>query len=666
MKAKQLIRIVAIAAWLAMLALITTQLPASLSAATQPPGIVPHLAPLNAPRDGNVWSALGSGLSNGGEVLALAVNTDGALYAGGNFYYLVYPSFLVNDIAKWDGSSWSKVGHGLDSGVAAIAVDASGNVYAGGFFTRACGNDNCDTGNTTVNYIAKWNGSSWSSLGSGMSGGTGGTGVWALAVDASQNLYVGGGFTTAGGVPANYIAKWDGSSWSALGTGMNDRVYALAVDGGNLYAGGNFTTAGGVSANRVAKWNGSTWSALGSGLNAGVVALAVDSNHMLYAGGGFTSAGTCTSANGCNRIAKWNGTTSVWSALGTGMNNTVDALLVDGSNVYAGGYFTTPANYIAKWNGSAWSALGTGMSGGTPIVYALAKDGDKIYAGGNFTAAGGTTAYHIAKWSLPTAVYVDPSSNCGGQTPCDTTVQTAVSDVSAGGTVNVNPATYNEIVNISKNQTLSATSGTVLIRDLVIGSGNVVTLSGDVQTTGDATGSVCRIGPFSTSQDYSFGNPNVKLNFASVTNNANPSITLNLAKSQPPEFTTAISRTYSITPTDVTAYNAMLYLRYTDAEVTSSGENESKLVLWRYNPSTSRYELRGGTVDQTNNFVSLSGVAEFSNWAIASNGAPNDVTLSTFSAHTVDNDTLMFWKFGIVAMMIAGGGIYIVLKLITR
>ncbi|MBU1910719.1 MAG: choice-of-anchor D domain-containing protein, partial [Verrucomicrobia bacterium] len=79
--------------------------------------------------------------------------------------------------------------------------------------------------------------------------------VLALAHDGT-NLYAGGEFTTAGGVAANFVAKWDPASgtWTNLGSGMNENVYALTHDGPNLYAGGNFTTAGGVAANKVAKW----------------------------------------------------------------------------------------------------------------------------------------------------------------------------------------------------------------------------------------------------------------------------------------------------------------------------------------------------------------------------------------------------------------------------
>ena len=129
-------------------------------------------------------------------------------------------------------------------------------------------------------------------------------------------MYAGGDFLRAGGSVANSIAQWNGSSWSALGSGMNREVFALAVSGGMLYAGGTFTTAGGSPANSIAKWNGSSWSALGSGVSgpdlnygngSGVNALAV-SGGTLYAGGGFTSAG----GSPANAIAKWNG--SSWSA----------------------------------------------------------------------------------------------------------------------------------------------------------------------------------------------------------------------------------------------------------------------------------------------------------------------------------------------------------------
>jgi hypothetical protein len=68
--------------------------------------------------------------------------------------------------------------------------------------------------------------------------------VVALAVSGSD-VYAAGGFTTPGGGAGSRIIKWDGSSWSALGSGMNHSVRALAVSGTDLYVGGDFTTAGG-------------------------------------------------------------------------------------------------------------------------------------------------------------------------------------------------------------------------------------------------------------------------------------------------------------------------------------------------------------------------------------------------------------------------------------
>ena len=98
----------------------------------------------------------------------------------------------------------------------------------------------------------------WSSMG-GIPGAD--NTVYAAVVDGSGNLYIGGWFTVAGDVIANSVAKWNGSSWSALGSGIIGNnipgvfsgVSALAVSGNDLYVGGRFTTAGGQAATNIAK-----------------------------------------------------------------------------------------------------------------------------------------------------------------------------------------------------------------------------------------------------------------------------------------------------------------------------------------------------------------------------------------------------------------------------
>ena len=128
--------------------------------------------------------------------------------------------------------------------------------------------------------------------------------VYAVLI-VGNDLYIGGIFTQAGGMDANYIAEWNGSVWSAMGAGTDDQVLALTTSGGNVYAGGRFTHAGGVSASHVAMWNTTThtWSALGSGTDDFVLAMTA-SGSTVYAGGGFTHAGGISA----NYIAQWNGT----------------------------------------------------------------------------------------------------------------------------------------------------------------------------------------------------------------------------------------------------------------------------------------------------------------------------------------------------------------------
>ncbi|MBI5865254.1 MAG: hypothetical protein HZB38_12235 [Planctomycetes bacterium] len=295
----------------------------------------------------------------------------------------------------------------MNDWVRALSVFDSGSgpaLYAGGGFT--------DAGGVVANRIAKWNGAAWSALGSGLN-----NPASALTVfddGSGPALFAGGTFSDAGGIAANYIAKWNGSSWSPLGSGItggplaNVRALAVFDDGGGLalYAGGDFYTAGGVSAGSIAKWDGSDWSPLGAvGMDSMVYTLCVfgdAADQALYAGGTFRTAGGVSA----NYIAKWNGST--WSALGSGMNGVVNALSVfddgRGPALFAGGDFPAAggvaATRIARWSSSGWSALGNGMS---HAVYSLAvmNDGStpSLYAGGLFTAAGGALMNGIARWN---------------------------------------------------------------------------------------------------------------------------------------------------------------------------------------------------------------------------------------------------------------------------
>jgi hypothetical protein len=206
----------------------------------------------------------------------------------------------TDGIARWTGSAWQALGTGCSGGsntVNALAFDQSGNLYATGDFTQMGG-----VANTA--YIAKWNGTSWSAVSTGL----GGVGL-ALAVAPGGDLYIGGSFTNLGDANGDYIVKWNGTAFSSLSTGMNGAVYSLAFDDdGTLYAGGVFTTAGGVTVNYVAKWNGTTFKALESGLSGGTGCFALNFvDGLLYATGDFTAAGSLT----VDRVATWNGSTWV-------------------------------------------------------------------------------------------------------------------------------------------------------------------------------------------------------------------------------------------------------------------------------------------------------------------------------------------------------------------
>ncbi|MBP9884234.1 MAG: T9SS type A sorting domain-containing protein [Chitinophagales bacterium] len=339
------------------------------------------LAVLSFQSNAQTWSSLGTGVPD----WTYSVGTfNGELYAG-----------TATGILKFNGASWEVVGEGLLGEVDAIAV-YNGELIAAGKFVMA--------GTKVVNFIARWNGTTWKEMAGGMD-----NTVTSLVV--YNGKLIAGGYFTHAEVSAKYIAQWDGSHWTALGSGMGGtegQVMALAVYGNDLVATGFFTKAGGVAAKYIAKWNGTTWSPIGTGL--GYIGYSLTAyNGNLVAGGLFYSAGGVS----VNKIAMWNGST--WSALGNGLDGGVYgyvmALTTYGGDLIAGGIYTTadnqPAANIAKWDGTVWTPLATYMgSGGTvQAVFGLTNYAGSIVAGGIFYSVDGTGANNVA------AVTYTPSGN---------------------------------------------------------------------------------------------------------------------------------------------------------------------------------------------------------------------------------------------------------------
>ncbi|MFN8534576.1 MAG: DUF11 domain-containing protein [Dehalococcoidia bacterium] len=385
------------------------------------------------------FAPLGMGLN--GTVSAVVVSGT-QVYVGGGFNRLcadpmcneTSPANGVNRIARYDtvSGAWSPVGKGFNDEVRALLL-SGGSIFAGGRFNALCTTSDCaGTISPGVNGIARWNGTDWVGLNSGLNGE-----VNALAPTFGVSIIVGGDFSerctdglcsSTTGAFWN-VATWNGTTWAALGNGINGPVTSIAAIGLIDYAlGGAFNGACGnvscsttsVASNNVISLTlfGPSFGALALGLDSRVDALAFY-NNQLYAGGTFDNAcsnAACSTlaATGMNGIARYTG--SAWEALAPGPADLVRALGVvingAGAGLLVGGAFrefcanaacsppgARPIQYLARFNGTTWNS--TGGLGNAPngTVNALAVDGDTIYIGGSFRSADTLEVNHIARYN---------------------------------------------------------------------------------------------------------------------------------------------------------------------------------------------------------------------------------------------------------------------------
>lgn len=240
-----------------------------------------------------------------------------------------------------------------------------------------------------------------------------------IKVHPNGDVYAGGDFTNIGGVACRHIARWDGTAWNILAGAGNDIDNGTVNDidfgpDGDVYIGGTFTTIGGVAMNRVTRYEPDTDSfhqlrvGASPGLASDVYALAVDKTGACYIGGTFLAT---TDATAAFHIVKYNGPTlDTWTAIGTysGLDQTVRALEVDldGLTIFVGGDFVQEQTlldnalpHICKYTAAAgFEAMAEGGINDSVRALRIALDG-KLYIGGLFTVAGFWNVGRVAVWN---------------------------------------------------------------------------------------------------------------------------------------------------------------------------------------------------------------------------------------------------------------------------
>jgi hypothetical protein len=261
-----------------------------------------------------------------------------------------------------------------DAGVRALVV-YDGWLVVGGQFVNI--------GSLAVNHIARWDGASWSTLGTGCDGP-----VLDMTVYDGDLIAV-GSFYSAGGTEVVGVAAWDGTDWSPLDVPIANTPHLLTVYDGRLFAGVNFTNQiSGEVSSYVEEWSGSSWGVIGHFFDwsyppYGYMWDLTADDDELAACGWFDVQGTGPKIG---PVAAWDG--SSWSGRGETYGQVFSLGHYNGQLV-SGGW-----GGVSAWNGTSWSLLGADDQG-LPIMVLGMHDGDLI-ACGQFGAMGGQTALGIA------------------------------------------------------------------------------------------------------------------------------------------------------------------------------------------------------------------------------------------------------------------------------
>jgi hypothetical protein len=384
------------------------------------------------------------------------------IYLGGNFTQvgpatgtwaaLSASTGLVDPASpKFSGASAPS----LLPGVFAVVSDGAGGWYVGGNFSSVGGLSRNGLAHIRADMTVDptWNPN------------VGGE-VKTIAVSDST-VYFGGPLTSVNGsIPRSLAAAVDATTGVATGWNPdpNSDVDALAVSGSTVYMGGAFNTINGsTSRNRAAAVDASTgvassWNPqIVGGFNVSSIAV---SGTTVYLGGNFNTINTNVTRNYAAAVDTSTAAVTSWNPnlFFSQAGGTVNSIIVSGGIVYLGGIFTgvaggaTTRNDLAAVDAITGTATATFDPNVNAGINAMSLSGTTLYLGGGFTTVNGTTARnHLA------AVDITTGTATSWNPSADQTVyglDISGADVGVGGTfVSVNPQARNNLA------ALDATTG---------------------------------------------------------------------------------------------------------------------------------------------------------------------------------------------------------------
>jgi hypothetical protein len=357
---------------------------------------IPSSSILAADSDDRYWDPQ-FGPPTGDTLVVQAIVTKGdSIVIGG--YFRTLQGIPVNSLALWDGSRWKPLvtggaltTTGQAGNITALALAPNGDLYIAGQFARI--------GNVAASNLVRYDWQTVQPLPATLSGGI------AAMTFIGNDLYVGGAFRDINGVAGTQsIARWDGTQWYPLGSGVDDgNVSALFAVGNDLYVGGSFSSVSGVAATAIARWDGTQWHAMGDALrgetpNVTPQVFDIDmlASGQIVIGGEFYRSGSRL----VRYLAVWDG--QQWQEIGP-PDGVVTAVAVKGSNLYiSGGFETVGGSEIflaAWWDGSQWRSMGGDQLNSTMMVLQPTPMG--ILGGGGFDASldNGFTLRGLALWN---------------------------------------------------------------------------------------------------------------------------------------------------------------------------------------------------------------------------------------------------------------------------